>query len=57
MDVDELADVREQVEGRSAGAVELEDEECIELAAPSGAEDALEPGPVIPRAGAGLLDV
>jgi hypothetical protein len=57
VDVDELADVCDEVEGGPARAIELEDEEDVEPASPGGLEDALEARPVVPGSGAGLLDV
>jgi hypothetical protein len=53
----EVADVREHVERGPTEAVELPDHDGIELAAPCRLHEALEAGPVVPRARASLLDV
>ena len=55
--VDELLDVREEVERGPAGAVELVDEQRVERVAARGLEDALEARPVVLGSGPGLLDV
>ncbi len=53
----QVADVREDVEGGAPEPVELPDGDGVDFSAPRGVHHALEPRPVVPRAGAGLLDL